>query len=591
MSIVYSVCRAYEVISMDNPATPVLVFTSSRILFFIVQPIFFLLFHKLVILAYPHLFSAVLLHMLAANLCSWVDTAVEKISLAISATLPSKNLSYEEVAYRLKATTYFLPAVPEYCAIAAAIAYELSQRIGQIQQIIAHHHEHEETENEAPLKRHAGLIFGCVLGLFVLGLIFFLETIGHGADSYRSILHLSEITTLHTVALGMSIIGLVLLKRLKFSVSFTQNGLDENLLLITFFLTVNFFMASIVLCGGYLYSGILNEEESSYYSAELASVALELVQVIVQTYFIHDSFYRCCHDEHYRKTKPGRIVIALLSAVNFSLWMIYSFQVKHNDVIFRFESKLHDSVHQQGLHIFIMVVLPMVMLFRYHSSVCLAMAFTRIYEDEVTRYELMLRWVKKDTSKGFLQTQNTCFGTSWGTGKVGQPELECPSDMPGLQTRANSFPGNDSKSDIAWDRVDSRSTRTNSLIPVSKTNESSFFTGAVTSHHLEGGRRGTSANIEMAHIRLAASEFDYRMTERKWRQHKIKEKKALGRFGGNLKRKVKSAQFDLAKHKEDVLDEPEIRAASLEQSLDEVDSATQEVNLPEQHPDTYFTIH
>ncbi|KAF6778337.1 hypothetical protein AHF37_01859 [Paragonimus kellicotti] len=49
----------------------------------------------------------------------------------------------------------------------------------------------------------------------------------------------------------------------------------------------------------------------------------------------------------------------------------------------------------------------MTMLFRYHSSVCLAICSVRIYEDEVTRYECVLRRIKKDTITTFVQN-NLC---------------------------------------------------------------------------------------------------------------------------------------------------------------------------------------
>ncbi|VDQ17616.1 unnamed protein product [Trichobilharzia regenti] len=47
----------------------------------------------------------------------------------------------------------------------------------------------------------------------------------------------------------------------------------------------------------------------------------------------------------------------------------------------------------------------MVMLYRYHSSVCLAIEYIRVYEDEVTRYESMLR--------GVPHTKTLPFGSKW----------------------------------------------------------------------------------------------------------------------------------------------------------------------------------
>ncbi|KAF8569259.1 hypothetical protein P879_00978 [Paragonimus westermani] len=226
MAIAHTVCRAVEISLTSKDFHWVIPFASSKILFFIVQTIFILLLHRLVVLARKRLFSLVLLHLITVNLCFWVDSAIEKISQSV--TMEHSNVNHTIVTnrYRLKATSYFLPAIPEYCAISVAVIFEMSQRIGQFRQI---------------------------------------------------------------------------------------------------------------------------------------------------------------EDGH---------------------------QVKHNDVLFKVSGKYFEESRLQALHMFITVILPMVMLFRYHSSVCLAIAFVRIYEDEVTRYESILRWVKEGTTKELLQKRISLLSSS-----------------------------------------------------------------------------------------------------------------------------------------------------------------------------------
>ncbi|KAF7262266.1 hypothetical protein EG68_00438 [Paragonimus skrjabini miyazakii] len=403
MAIAHTVCRAFEISLTSKDFHWVIPFASSKILFFIVQTIFILVLHRLVVLARKRLFSLILLHLITVNLCFWVDSAIEKISQSVTMEHSNANHTLVTIRYRLKATSYFLPAIPEYCAISVAVIFEMSQRIGQFRQIEDGHQAVKKKHETFKLPSAVGFVIAVLFCVIILILILYLESAGARIDHFRSIIHLTEMCTIQVVAIGCCILGIVFVRKLKFSVNFAKNSLDEKLLLTTFFLAVNFLVASIILCISYATNGKLNSKQVVYMYIQLINLLLELFQVILQTYFIHDMLYRCCHHEAYQHSKPGRVVIVILSALNFSLWMIYSFQVKHNDVLFKVSGKYFEESRLQALHMFITVILPMVMLFRYHSSVCLAIAFVRIYEDEVTRYESILRWVKEGTTKELLQ--------------------------------------------------------------------------------------------------------------------------------------------------------------------------------------------
>lgn len=91
------------------------------------------------VLANVRMFSVILLHTLTVNLCVWVESAIEKVSMAMNAEHSSSDHGADPRGYTLAATHYFLPAIPEYCAIGVAVTYEMAQRIGQLKQIEAHH--------------------------------------------------------------------------------------------------------------------------------------------------------------------------------------------------------------------------------------------------------------------------------------------------------------------------------------------------------------------------------------------------------------------------------------------------------------------
>lgn len=514
LAIAFATCRAKEISVYHDEYEKIIPYTTCKVLFFIVQPIFLLVLHRLVVLTNVHLFSFILLHLLTMNLCIWVESAVEKISRA----MPGEHSITHSTptVHHLDTTTtgYFLPAIPEYCAIAVAVIYEMSQRIGQVKQIEAHHHHIKKKPRRYRGRIYTSLIFSIILFVFVLMVILFLENAGKVIDHFRTIVHLSEISTIHIFALVLSIAGMVHVKRLKFSVNFAKNNLDEKLLMVTFFLTVNFFVVESTMCIFYLINESLEKEKMIFMGARLASAMLELVQVIVQTYFIHDMFYRCCHHESYQRSKPGRAIIVILAALNFALWMIYSFQVKHNDVLFREGARRLEAAGLQGSHMFIIVALPMVMLFRYHSSVCLAISFVRIYEDEVTRYESMLRWMKQGTSGEILQNNPLNLQEMWHT---------CDDITPMLReyARANGTtrtPSPRQRSPVPDERAESISV-TNETVNVGELESIQEETEPAT---FPISRRDTQANWELARMRLAAAEVGHRKIELKLRQQRIK---------------------------------------------------------------------
>ncbi|CAH8632987.1 unnamed protein product [Heterobilharzia americana] len=137
MSIVYTATRCYEVVKKYPHNAPSGVYTFFKILFFITQTVFLLLLHRVVILVRIRVFSFILLHILTVNLCIWSDAVIKKISKSIG-TVTVSNVTETHKKYELAATNYFLPAVPEYCAIAVAVVYELLNRVGQLKQIECH---------------------------------------------------------------------------------------------------------------------------------------------------------------------------------------------------------------------------------------------------------------------------------------------------------------------------------------------------------------------------------------------------------------------------------------------------------------------
>ncbi|KAF6775365.1 hypothetical protein AHF37_04777 [Paragonimus kellicotti] len=185
----------------------------------------------------------------------------------------------------------------------------------------------------------------------------------------------------------------------------------------------------------------------------------------------------------------------------------YQTPVKNNSILFKQTTESVEASGLQGLTIFIRVVLPMVMLFRYHSSVCLAISAVRIYEDEVARYESMLRWVKQGTTREFLQKQSFDFRRIWETG-----ESSLPNTTKNVQL---SFE----------DQTEGN-----------LTNLTSTPKQTINTNERHNGRRDTEFTLEVARTRLAAIEENHRLTQQKLRQQRETER-SPEKYARNVKTK------------------------------------------------------
>ncbi|VEL07984.1 unnamed protein product [Protopolystoma xenopodis] len=172
-----------------------------------------------------------------------------------------------------------------------------------------------------------GNFVGLLLCLTVLVITLYLELNQDHNSLLHYRLHSGEVMFIYLVTLGLTLVAFGFTLRLKFTVHFTPHSLDEKLLVVTYFVTVNYQISSIAMCLHYLSQVNLVASHQTLLQVGLVARLVELAQASLQTFFIQDAFYRCSQDEATKHKKPGRDFIAILLAVNFSLWMIKSFQV------------------------------------------------------------------------------------------------------------------------------------------------------------------------------------------------------------------------------------------------------------------------
>ncbi|VDN44734.1 unnamed protein product, partial [Dibothriocephalus latus] len=189
--------------------------------------------------------------------------------------------------------------------------------------------------------------------------------------------------------MGVSCAALRSTRKLKFTANLISEGADEKLLYVTYFCHVLY--DSIIIIGlGNAVRGMPSGSDQKLLGAFRIILAIvEICEVTVQTYVIQDSFYRCSEGVMEKEKKWGQTYLGCLLVINMSLWMILSFQTKHQDYMVK--KNLSLWLHKTFLY----TAFPMVVLFRFHSTVCLSVSFNGIYQDEVTRFASMLNTLHK----------------------------------------------------------------------------------------------------------------------------------------------------------------------------------------------------
>lgn len=112
---------------------------------------------------------------------------------------------------------------------------------------------------------------------------------------------------------------------------------------------------------------------------KLITVALNIIvmiEVLVQTNFIIDGMRRCSESQYWRFKKPGRELITFAILLNITYWIVATFETKSVE-----QYKTEIEYYGPLPYMFIShTTLPVMLFYRYHSSVCLAEIWNRAYK-------------------------------------------------------------------------------------------------------------------------------------------------------------------------------------------------------------------
>ncbi|CAN8006618.1 unnamed protein product, partial [Ixodes hexagonus] len=110
----------------------------------------------------------------------------------------------------------------------------------------------------------------------------------------------------------------------------------------------------------------------------IAVQVLSVAQVVTQTPLIVDGLRRCSNCPALRYKKPGRETVSFLVVINIAMWIVYTFESKT-------ASKFFMGRIYYGFQAWVIVehtTIPLMLFYRFHSSVCLADIWKSAYEIE-----------------------------------------------------------------------------------------------------------------------------------------------------------------------------------------------------------------
>lgn len=105
---------------------------------------------------------------------------------------------------------------------------------------------------------------------------------------------------------------------------------------------------------------------------------LTIVQVLMQSPFLVVGIRRCSNSKKLRFKKPGRELITFALILNITLWIVNTFELKSVE-------KHHGMPEYYGKMVWMIIshtTLPIMLFYRFHSSICLSDIWKYAYEKD-----------------------------------------------------------------------------------------------------------------------------------------------------------------------------------------------------------------
>jgi hypothetical protein len=278
-----------------------------------------------------------------------------------------------------RSAPYLFPCLIEYSLIGAAVAYRTFLNVGKRVAKGDSVDESAGIQYSEPVECHKsnrGLFMGLLMILvtFVgVALFFVFDEDKHKKNISTGIFLSSEIF-LFVISIIACIIGLCYTKGLAYIGLLDEDFFDDKLLLIAqmgvYLLSTCVVISSV--------TALIQHGENGHVTLSvmyLCMATLNFIESTIQTVFILDGLRRCAATDEQMAQKPGRGVITFLLVCNLAMWIVNTFEIKKAEVV-----DIHvDFFQYLPWSIIMHLCLPLVIFYRFHSSVCLSDVWHNAY--------------------------------------------------------------------------------------------------------------------------------------------------------------------------------------------------------------------
>ncbi|VDK42667.1 unnamed protein product [Taenia asiatica] len=325
------------------------------------QTYFLFKYHRVTFNIQKFIIRFILSHMAVVNLGQWLSTVVEEV-----VSSKEKNLHLTNTMHSLADVVVAKgPLTPD----SVFPSHPPPEEPGREQSTskTALHLRDDPTECH---RAHKGLFVGLLLFLATL-VALALFYIFQRRHSYQHALMLYQINYIILFAIGIiaASIALYRIRVLGFRELSEEDAFDDNLLLLGL-VAVLFYDLFLLIP-----SVDATAEHRKAGAMFVGKAILEMAQALLQVFLILEASRREAGEVEHTNSKPGRTIITFLLVLNLAMWIVNTFGLKHaeNHEIFR--------LYYTGLawKIITHLSLPLIIFFRFHSTVCLADIWTNAY--------------------------------------------------------------------------------------------------------------------------------------------------------------------------------------------------------------------
>ncbi|KAM3174371.1 hypothetical protein ACTXT7_010684 [Hymenolepis weldensis] len=281
-----------------------------------------------------------------------------------------------------------------------AIFYKMLQRIGSVECILKTLHGQDTSRDDAvqvtsrrssghPIlgdfqnfnwakeahcqRAHKGLFFGLLLVMVtVVALALFYTYLQHHNHQEALILYQLTNVTLLVIGTLTSAMGFFQLRDLGMRHFSEGDVFDINLLMVGLVGTLFYDMFLLVPAAEIV-------GESKEIGLFVGKSVMEMSQAIIQVFLILEASRRQAANLDQVSKKPGRAIITFLLILNLAMWIVNVFELKHAE-----NHPIHRKYYSPfAWKIITRLSLPLLIFFRFHSSICLADVWYNVYNTNV----------------------------------------------------------------------------------------------------------------------------------------------------------------------------------------------------------------